>query len=78
MDETRKETEGGAEGERETSERSRPGEQRTTVKAEEERLRAAEATQREHPDAFAGHGRATGEPPLDASDEHADPRDPTT
>jgi hypothetical protein len=56
----------------------RTGEHRTTAAAESARLREDEKVQAEHPDLIAGRGRATGEPPLSATDENADPRDPTT
>jgi hypothetical protein len=58
--------------------REREGEQRTTAAAESERLRSDEKVQTEHPDMIGGRGRATGEPPFRATDEDADPRDPTT
>lgn len=63
-----------AKGEGDEAAEERSGEQRTTVKAESERLRAAEAAQAEHPEAVGGRGRATGEPPLEAND--GDPRSP--
>jgi hypothetical protein len=58
--------------------RPRAGEHRTTAAAESARLRADEQIQAEHPDLIGGRGRATGEPPLRATDEDADPGEPTT
>lgn len=62
----------------EGADRASAGEHRTTAAAESARLRADEKVQAEHPDLIAGRGRATGEPPLRATDDEGDPGEPTT